>query len=167
MARRRGNGEGSISRRKDGRWEARYSVQTTKGPRRKTIYGKTRGEVGEKLARVERWLDSSVKGSVKPVTAEGYERLIRCHIAPALGRHKLKTLSPGHFQMFYQERLGAGISPSIRHTCATLLLSRGVHPKLVQELLGHATKAMTLDRYSHVLPGMGDQTAAAMEAALF
>jgi integrase len=37
---------------------------------------------------------------------------------------------------------------------------------LVQELLGHATIAMTLDRYSHVMPGMGDQTAAAMEAVL-
>ena len=54
----------------------------------------------------------------------------------------------------------------LRHTCATLLLSRGQHPKLVQELLGHASVAMTLDRYSHVLPIMGDQTAAAMEAAL-
>jgi integrase len=54
----------------------------------------------------------------------------------------------------------------LRHTCATLLLSRGHHPKLVQELLGHASVALTLDRYSHVLPGMGDQTAAAMEAAL-
>jgi integrase len=54
----------------------------------------------------------------------------------------------------------------LRHTCATLLLSRGHHPKLVQELLGHASVAMTLDRYSHVLPGMGDQTAAAMEDAL-
>jgi integrase len=54
----------------------------------------------------------------------------------------------------------------LRHTCATLLLSRGHHPKLVQELLGHASVAMTLDRYSHVLPGMGDQTAAPMEAAL-
>jgi integrase len=54
----------------------------------------------------------------------------------------------------------------LRHTCATLLLSRGHHPKLMQELLGHASVAMTLDRYLHVLPGMGDQTAAAMEAAL-
>jgi integrase len=54
----------------------------------------------------------------------------------------------------------------LRHTCATLLLSRGHHPKLVQDLLGHASVALTLDRYSHVLPGMGDQTAAAMEAAL-
>jgi integrase len=54
----------------------------------------------------------------------------------------------------------------LRHTAATLLLSRGVHPKLVQELLGHATITQTLDTYSHVLPGMGDQTANAMESAL-
>src|SRR5829696_7157952 len=54
----------------------------------------------------------------------------------------------------------------LRHTCATLLLTRGHQPKLVQELLGHSSVAMTLDRYSHVLPGMGDETAAAMEAAL-
>jgi integrase len=44
----------------------------------------------------------------------------------------------------------------LRHTCATLLLSEGVHPKFVQELLGHATIVITLDTYSHVLPGMGN-----------
>jgi integrase len=54
----------------------------------------------------------------------------------------------------------------VRHTCATLLLSKGVHAKFVQELLGHATIAVTLDTYSHVLPGMGNQAANAMEDAL-
>ena len=54
----------------------------------------------------------------------------------------------------------------LRHTCATLLLGRNVHPKIVQEMLGHATVAITLDTYSHVLPGMGDQAAEAMEDAL-
>jgi integrase len=54
----------------------------------------------------------------------------------------------------------------LRHTCATLLLGRGVHPKLVQELLGHATIAMTLDTYSHYLPSMGDAAAGAMGDAL-
>jgi len=54
----------------------------------------------------------------------------------------------------------------LRHTCATLLLSKAVHPKFVQELLGHATIAITLDTYSHVMLGMGDQTARAMEDAL-
>src|SRR5919112_601966 len=54
----------------------------------------------------------------------------------------------------------------LRHTCATLLLSKGVHPKFVQELLGHATISITLDTYSHVLPSMGDQASVAMENAL-
>jgi integrase len=54
----------------------------------------------------------------------------------------------------------------LRHTCATLLLGQGVHPKIVQELLGHATIAMTLDTYSHYLPSMGDQASGAMEDAL-
>jgi integrase len=54
----------------------------------------------------------------------------------------------------------------LRHTCATLLLSRNVHPKYVQELLGHASIALTLDTYSHVVPGMDGGTASAMDEAL-
>jgi integrase len=382
VAKKRGNGEGGITRhKKSGLYMARYTVQTPTGPKRKTIYGKEREEVAEKLiealstrnkglnfegddqtltAYLDRWLNGSVKGSVKPSTYESYERMIRNHIKPALGHRKLKILAPDHVQHFYQQKLDAGLAPGtvrlmhgifhkaleqavkwgivprnvckattppkpnpeeirpldaeqartlleaargnrlealfvlavttglrigellglkwedvdlgaetlrvrrtksqaktgptftapkngkgrsirltrravealrahkaaqnaerlklgdlwednglifcttagkpldfrnvatasfkpllkkaglpdkkaglpdirfhdLRHTCATLLLSRGHHPKLVQELLGHASVAMTLDRYSHVLPGMGDQTAAAMEAAL-
>ncbi len=54
----------------------------------------------------------------------------------------------------------------LRHTCATLLLSQGTHPKLVQELLGHASIAMTSDTYSHFMPSMGDPTVRATEVAL-
>ena len=39
----------------------------------------------------------------------------------------------------------------LRHTAASLLLSAGVHPKVVQERLGHSTISITLDTYSHVL----------------
>ena len=42
----------------------------------------------------------------------------------------------------------------LRHSSATLLLSLGVHPKVVQEILGHSHIAMTMDIYSHVLPSM-------------
>ena len=140
---RRGNGEGSISfHKKSGLYMARYTVQTATGPERKTIYGKTRREVDEKLTKakadrndglifdagnqtlsayLERWLNNSVKGSVKPVTYENYERLIRNHIAPALGRMKLKALSPAHVQSFYQHKLDAGLSPSsVRYMHAVL-----------------------------------------------
>lgn len=55
---------------------------------------------------------------------------------------------------------------SLTGACATLLLSEGVHPKLVQEMLGHATISITLDLYSHVTPMMQEKTAQAMEEAL-
>lgn len=42
----------------------------------------------------------------------------------------------------------------LRHMCATLLLSAGEHPKIVSEMLGHASIQLTLDTYSHVLPDM-------------
>lgn len=54
----------------------------------------------------------------------------------------------------------------LRHTCATLLFGAGRHPKDVQLLLGHANVSMTLDTYSHAIPGGGALTAAAMERAL-
>lgn len=54
----------------------------------------------------------------------------------------------------------------LRHTAATLLLSRNVHPKYVQEMLGHSTIAITLDTYSHVMDGMDGGTASAMDDAL-
>jgi integrase len=50
----------------------------------------------------------------------------------------------------------------LRHTCATRLMGRKVHPMFGQELLGHATISMTLDTYSHYLPSIGDQVAGAM-----
>jgi integrase len=49
-----------------------------------------------------------------------------------------------------------------RHTSATLLLSRGVNPKAVSEQLGHASIVITLDTYSHVIPSMQREAAAAM-----
>jgi len=47
-----------------------------------------------------------------------------------------------------------------RHTHASLMLKQGVHPKVVQERLGHATISTTLDLYSHVSPGIQEAAAA-------
>jgi integrase len=55
---------------------------------------------------------------------------------------------------------------TLRHTYATLLLSRGTHPTYVQKSLGHASVQLTLDRYSHWMPSMGRNTASAMDEAL-
>ena len=369
---RRGNGEGTITRRKDGRWEAKYTVHTAEGPQRRALYGKTRKEVADKLAKVladrasgytfdtekmtvgeylDRWLNDSDRGSVRTSTYERHEQIVRLHLKPALGRLKLSKLTPAHMQGLYRDKLDSGLSSAtvqkihavlhkalaqalkwnmiprnaadavkaprpapeemhplstdesrklieavrgdklealyilavhtgmrqgellalkredvnlnegvihvrhtlvrnggrialgepktkgsrrpvhltgaavealrnhlekqledierlgdlyrdhglvftsevgtlinptnlrrrsfarlleraglpqirfhdLRHTCATLLLARNVHPKYVQELLGHATVAITLDIYSHMIPGMGNHTARAME----
>jgi integrase len=53
----------------------------------------------------------------------------------------------------------------LRHTAATILLLKNVNPKIVSEMLGHASIAITLDTYSHVLPNMQDSAIAAMEEA--
>jgi integrase len=371
---KRANGEGTKIVKVPDRdlYRARYTDARGK---RRTVYGKTKGEVRQKLTEgladrdkgltyngdtvslqehLDRWLESSVQGSVKPITNEAYERMCRLYIKPSIGKVKLSKLTPGQVQGFYQDKLNSGLAPSsvrymhatlhralkqahrwrlvrenvaaatdppipqpeeirpltaeqvkvllseahgerlealfavavtaglrvgelcaiqwsdldmesntlrvrrtlsraktgpryttpkngkgrsikltnmateslkrhrarqnperlqaganwqdddlifcredgrplsrdivarshlkpilkradlpedctphqLRHTCAALLLSRGVHPKFVQELLGHATIALTLDRYSHWIPSMGDQTATAMEAAL-
>jgi integrase len=379
MMSKRGNGEGSIYEHKRGGkkigYRGAYTVYTSSGPKRRYVTGKTRDEVHDKLIEamgnraqglhfdagtltvgeyVTRWLNDSVRGTVRPSTFEVHRHMIEPHIVPTLGRLKLKDLNPAHVRGFYREKLDSGpsaatvrkmhsvlrkalkeavldgliprnaceavkapkverkeimpldreqaralleaasgdrlealyvlavhtgmregellglkwedvdlersvlrlrralvregsktalgdlktpksrrsvrltavatdalrghlerqlaemermgslyqagglvfatehgtlINPSnlrnrsfkpllkraglpeicfhdLRHTCATLLLSQGTHPKLVQELLGHATIAMTLDTYSHFLPSMGDQTVRAMEAAL-
>ncbi len=54
----------------------------------------------------------------------------------------------------------------LRHTAATLFLGKRVHPKIVQEMLGHSTITQTMDTYSHVLPDMQDEAVSAMEDAL-
>jgi integrase len=376
LSKKRGNGEGSIHRRKGGGWCAQYTVYTAKGRERRTVYGKTRAEVAAKLTNalsdregglafdtknlmlgvyLDLWLKESVKDTVRLTTYQGYERIVRLHIKPTLERVKLENLTPTHLRGLYRERLGSGLAPrmvqlihttlhkaleqavadglvprnvagmvkaprspgrkiktlvpeqarallhsahtdrlealfvlaittgmrqgellglkwadvdmeagilqvrrtlstatgrgfsfnapktakgrrsiklpesalsslrrhrnaqkresekipglwqehdlvftthigtpisrqdlivrsfkpllqraelpnirfhDLRHTCATLLLSRGVHAKLVQELLGHATISVTLDTYSHVLPSMTDRTATAMEDVL-
>jgi integrase len=54
----------------------------------------------------------------------------------------------------------------LRHTSATLLIGEGVHPKIVQVMLGHSTMTQTMDTYSHVLPDMQDEAVNAMESTL-
>ena len=54
----------------------------------------------------------------------------------------------------------------LRHTHATAMLKAGVHGKIVQERLGHSTIAVTLDIYSHVLPGMQEGAVERVDAAL-
>ncbi len=55
----------------------------------------------------------------------------------------------------------------LRHSCATAHFAIGTHPRVVQELLGHSSIGVTMDTYSHVLPGMQAQAVADLEGRLF
>jgi integrase len=125
---RRGNGEGTITQRKNGTWEARITLEDGK---RKSIYGKTRKEVQDKLKVALReqqqgtlvtasqqkledflndWLENTQKHSVKPRTFERYEEIVRLHINPVLGRHYLHKLTPQQVQAFYKKKLDEKLS---------------------------------------------------------
>ena len=142
MSKKRGNGEGSIHRRKGGGWCAQYTVYTANGRKRKTHYGKTRQEVAAKLAKVlsaregslafdarnlmlgeylDLWLRDSVKDTVRLTTYQGYERIVRLHIKPTLGRVKLENLTPTHLRSLYRERLESGMAPRMVQLIHTTL----------------------------------------------
>ncbi len=78
--------------------------------------------------------------------------LKRRHLRPILKSAKL----PQDFRLY-----------DLRHSCATLLLAAGEHPKIVSERLGHATVILTLDTYSHVLPTMQEAASQKLEQMLF
>ena len=56
---------------------------------------------------------------------------------------------------------------SLRHSCASLLLQAGVHPKVVAERLGHSSTRLTLDVYSHTVPTMQEDATAQLERMLY
>jgi integrase len=73
-------------------------------------------------------------------------------------------LSPGRLRTAFQRVLRESGLPrlrfhDLRHTMASLMLASGEHPKVVSERLGHSTVALTLDVYSHVVPGLGEAAA--------
>lgn len=128
---RRGRGEGSIRQRADGRWEARIDLGWQDGKRRrKIIYGKTRRAVADQLPKalqaaqagalvtderqtVGRYLVTwlTVKqAQLRPRAFASYERTIRAHIEPGLGRVRLARLAPQHVAAWFTTHQANGAS---------------------------------------------------------
>jgi integrase len=74
------------------------------------------------------------------------------------------TLSAGWARHVRKHELPHVRFHDLRHAHATLMLAQGVHPKVVSERLGHASIGITLDLYSHVLPTLQEEAAAAFDA---
>ncbi len=129
MTKRRGHNEGSIRHRPDGLWEARLSLPNGE---RKSVYGKTRRDVQDKLRAaqrdidagldvdsgrqsirvfLDRWLVDVVKPTTAPKTFSSYAEIVRVHIVPTLGTMQLAKLTPQHVTALLQAKSDAGLSP--------------------------------------------------------
>jgi integrase len=111
------------------------------------------GHLARQLAEIDKAGDKWQENGLVFCTGKGTlinpTNLRRRSLAPLLKRANLPPMT------FHQ----------LRHTAATTLLLKNVNPKVVSELLGHATIAITLDTYSLVLPNMQHSAVAAMEEA--
>ena len=132
MAKRRANGEGSIRKRSDGRWEGRYTAgrnPETGKPVYKNVLGKTQAEVKAKLkAAIESsadidvmkaeqyttgqwmdvWFENCAKIKVRPSSHQTYRGYIDNHIKPNIGDIPLGKLSSLHLQKLYKKLLAGG-----------------------------------------------------------
>ena len=133
MAKKRANGEGSIRKRKDGRWEGRYTAgYDSKTGKRiiKNVLGKTQAEVKEKLKKaleecqgldvskaadeytvatwLRTWYELYAKPNIRTATANRYELIIERYTIPRIGTIKLKKLTTRHLQRLYKELLEEG-----------------------------------------------------------
>lgn len=138
MARRRGQGEGTIVRRSDERYEVRISVN---GRQKTVAYAKTSAEARAKLTEAlrgqdqgmplvqgsatladftARWLDT-IAASVRPGTRKRYAELLTCHVLPDLGRVRLAKLTPEQVQHLYATIQARGLSSSTAHRVHSVL----------------------------------------------
>lgn len=131
---KRGNGEGSVCRRPDGRWQGSITIGRDDRGRliRKYFYGKTRKETSEKLNRAieelrdnrfinksdnptveqwcHEWLWSYKRNSVKQKTFDQYETILRTHIIPDIGDIRLADLKTMHIQRIINKMHDSGLS---------------------------------------------------------
>ncbi len=173
MGSRRGHNEGSIYQREsDGKWCAVVNLGYADGRRkRKSIYGKTRKEVAEKLKValrdqqqglpvaverqtvaqfLDRWLADVVRGSVRPRTHDSYAQLARLYLTPALGRHQVAKLEPRQVQAALNDLRARRLSArTVRSARAVLCQALGQALKwgLVARNVAALTEAPRVERH--------------------
>ena len=152
---KRGNNEGSIYKRKDGRWTGAVTIGGGRASlQRKQFYGQTRQEVARKLTEALKatkdsvplpldrltvggfardWLES-VLPSIRPKTYESYEATVRVHIIPRFGHIRLAKLTPTDLERFYANLISNGAAPkSVRnyHACIHAMLEKAVRQNVL------------------------------------
>jgi integrase len=138
---KRGNGEGSIYQRKDGRWVGALTLSNGK---RKAVYGSSWQEAKDKLRQAERDQENGLDLSAKPQTVAQfldrwivdvvtptkaakttatYADIVRLHLKPGIGRHQLAKLTPQHVAALLKAKQDARLSPRMVHHLRAVLRS--------------------------------------------
>lgn len=187
---KRGHGEGTITRRKDGRWMAQVTIgrdPLTGKLKRKTFYGKTRKEVQEKLdtfkAEVRtgtyieprkttfgdwtaRWLELYVKPKVKTSTYSKYQIHLKTHIIPNLGHIELQHLTTDHVQELYNALAKTHSSSviAIIHQVVNGALKAAVKQKVILNNPAEHTVRPSV-KYREIIPLSKEEVGTYLEAA--
>ena len=162
MSKKRANGEGSIRKRKDGRWEGRYTAGYDKDGKviTKNVLGKTQAEVKEKLKTaieesqkldptrtgqytvqtwVALWYEVFIKPQIRPNTKQFYRNCMENHLFPALGNCPLEKLSTIQIQRAINEMSEHGRNHYYSHIP---LKETTLSPRIVQGILGILRKSL-------------------------
>ena len=162
MSKKRANGEGSIRKRKDGRWEGRYTAGYDKDGKviTKNVLGKTQAEVKEKLKTaieesqkldptrtgqytvqtwVTLWYEVFIKPQIRPNTKQFYRNCMENHLFPALGNCPLEKLSTIQIQRAINEMSEHGRNHYYSHIP---LKETTLSPRIMQGILGILRKSL-------------------------
>lgn len=126
-------------------------------------YGEPKSGKGRRLVTLPEIAISALKEHRKKMLAEGHPGPLVFPDTEGKPIRKSNLLRRWFKPLLKEARLPNIRFHDLRHTAATLLLSQGVHPKVVQERLGHSQISLTLDTYSHVLPSMQQEAASRID----
>ena len=172
MAKKRANGEGNIRKRKDGRWEGRYTAghdPVTGKQIFKNVLGKTQNEVKEKLKKalveagqvdftksgqytvstwIDTWFENVAKIKVRPSSHQTYKGYIDNHIKPNIGNIPLEKLTTMDLQKFYRKLLTKGRVDRIE----SKEQPKGLSAKTVRNINQVISSAMDLAVAQKIIP---------------
>lgn len=166
MSAKRANGEGTIFQRPDGRYEAAITLPTADGKRKRIrMYAKTRKEAHDKLLKkveearngvlpsdkpqkvadyLDYWLEQEKR---RPLTHRRHESVVRLHLKPGLGRHRLDGLTVRIVQKFLDDLLAAGRSVATIHQTRKVLSAALTYAMRQELLTRNVARLVELPRY--------------------
>ena len=171
MAKKRANGEGNIRKRKDGRWEGRYTAghdPETGKPIYKNVLGRTQAEAKAKLkaaieeaksldvtkagkytvgAWMDEWFENYAKVKVRPSSHQTYRGYIDNHIKPNIGKIPLEKLTSLELQKFYKKLLTSGRIDRVE----SKKQAKGLSPKTVRNIHQIIASAMKLAKEQRLI----------------